>query len=102
MTIAEKQTLLLKISKVLDEMTEKEKPEPIKSNAPEMLTVKECVKAVKGVTEHAIRQLAVSGKLPSIRVGNGKYGKILISKWDLYGYFGGEKSQKYPPPPEKT
>ena len=98
MTADEKHKILLKMSKILDEMVEVQKIEPVKPDVPEMLTIKECVKAVKGVTEHAVRRLVVSGKIPSIRIGEGKYGKILISKWDLYGYFGGEKTPKIPPP----
>lgn len=98
MTADEKRKILLKMSKILDEMVEVPKPEPAKSDVPEMLTIKECAKTIKGITEHAVRQLAVSGKIPSIRVGDGKYGKILISKWDLVGYFSSEKTQKIPPP----
>lgn len=99
LTADEKRKVLLKISKILDEMVEVPKPEPAKLDVPEMLTIKECAKTIKGITEHAVRRLAVSGKIPSIRIGDGKYGKILISKWDLYGYFGGEKTPKSPPPP---
>ena len=102
MTEDEKRKILLNMSKILDEMIEVPKPEPAKPDVPEMLTIKECVKTIKGITEHAIRQLAVSGKIPSIRVGDGKYGKILISKWDLVGYFSGEKTPKIPPPPKKS
>lgn len=91
MTVAEKQKILLKLSEVLDQMTDISEPAPVHSDVPEMLTVKECAKVIKGVTEHAVRQLVRSKKIPSIRVGNGKYGKILISKWDLVGYFNGEK-----------
>ena len=98
MTADEKRKILLKMSNILDEMVEAPKIEPEKPNVPEMLTIKECVKALKGVTEHAVRQLVVSGKIPSIRIGEGKYGKILISKWDLYEYFGSEKTSKIPPP----
>ena len=98
LTVAEKQKILLKLSEILDEMTDISEPAPVRSDVPEMLTVKECAKIIKGVTEHAVRQLVRSEKIPSIRVGNGKYGKILISKWDLVGYFNGEKNAKIPPP----
>lgn len=98
LTVAEKQKILLKLSEILDQMTDISEPAPVHSDVPEMLTVKECAKVIKGVTEHAVRQLVRSEKIPSIRVGNGKYGKILISKWDLVGYFNGEKTQKTPPP----
>lgn len=91
MTVAEKQKILLKLSEILDQMTDISEPAPVHSDVPEMLTVKEGAKVIKGVTEHAVRQLVRSEKIPSIRVGNGKYGKILISKRDLVGYFNGEK-----------
>ncbi len=53
----------------------------------EMLTVKECASAVKGLSEHTVRQLVAQGKIPYIRTGAGKRGKILISKSALLGYF---------------
>lgn len=53
----------------------------------EMLTVRECTEAVKGLSEYTIRQLVKSGKLPSIRTGKGKHGKILINKSDLLSCF---------------
>ena len=52
----------------------------------EMLTIKECSEAVTGLSEHTIRQLVAQKKIPYIRTGNGKRGKILISKATLFDY----------------
>lgn len=52
----------------------------------EMLTIKECAEAVTGLSEHTIRQLVTQGKLPHIRTGRGKNGKILIAKSALFDY----------------
>ena len=54
----------------------------------EMLTIKECAKAVTGLSEHTIRQLVAQEKIPYIRTGKGKRGKILISKTSLLEYLG--------------
>ena len=61
-----------------------------KSSAPvEMLTIKECTQAVSGLSEHTVRQLVAQKKIPYIRTGQGKRGKILISKTALLEYLGG-------------
>ncbi len=60
-----------------------------KSAPIEMLTIKECTKAVKGLTERTVRQLVVQEKIPFIRTGQGKRGKILVSKVGLLEYLGG-------------
>ena len=54
----------------------------------EMLTIKECAEAVTGLSEHTIRQLVAQEKIPYIRTGKGKRGKILISKAALLEYLG--------------
>ena len=54
----------------------------------EMLTIKECVKVVHGVSENSIRQIVAQGKVKSVRAGQGKNGKILVNKADLLAYFG--------------
>ncbi len=54
----------------------------------EMLTIKECVQTVHGVSVHSIRQLVAQGKVKSVRTGEGKRGKILVNKADLKAYFG--------------
>lgn len=52
----------------------------------EMLTIKECAQTVHGLTEHTIRQLVAQNKIPYIRTGQGKRGKILINKKALLNY----------------
>lgn len=62
-----------------------------KTSAPvEMLTIKECTQAVSGLSEHTVRQLVAQKKIPYIRTGQGKRGKILISKAALLEYLGGD------------
>ena len=64
-------------------------PVAISAAAPvEMLTIKECSEAVTGLSEHTIRQLVAQEKIPYIRTGKGKPGKILISKAALCEYLG--------------
>ena len=64
-----------------------------KPSAPvEMLTIKECTQAVSGLSEHTVRQLVAQKKIPYIRTGQGKRGKILISKAALLDYLGGDAS----------
>ena len=54
-----------------------------------MLTLKECAETVKGLSEHTVRQLVLQGKLPYIRTGAGKNGKILVNKAALLSFVGG-------------
>lgn len=56
-------------------------------NKVEMLTIKECTEAVKGLSEHTVRQLVAQKKVKYIRTGQGKHGKILVNKADLIDYF---------------
>lgn len=69
------------------EETDQEEIKTDMSETVEMLTVKECTEAVKGLSEYTVRQLTKSGKLPFIRTGKGKHGKILINKADLLDCF---------------
>lgn len=59
---------------------------PQQSDAVEMLTIKECAVLVPGLSEHTVRKLALSGKVASIRTGEGKNGKILVNKDSLLAY----------------
>lgn len=93
MTMKNKQELIAQVVTLLNAVIEVEdKPEneimAISSQPMEMLTIKECVKEVKGLSEHTIRQLVAQDKIPHIRTGVGKRGKILISKAALLEYFG--------------
>ncbi len=54
-----------------------------------MLTIKECTQTVSGLSEHTVRQLVAQKKIPYIRTGQGKRGKILISKAALLDYLEG-------------
>ena len=92
MTMKTKQELIAQIAALLNEVIEVEEqaaeiiPQPAKSV--EMLTIKECSEAVKGLSEHTIRQLVAQEKIPYIRTGQGKRGKILISRSALLEYLG--------------
>lgn len=94
MTQNEKQEIITQIAALLAQLIDSaETSVNAAENAPEkpveMLTVKECAAAVKGLSEHTVRQLVAQNKIPYIRTGQGKNGKILISKSALLTYFGG-------------
>ena len=90
MTMNTKQELISKIVILLNELIEVN--EKITAEIPkvnkslEMLTIKECTNLVKGLSEHTVRQLVKQNKIPYVRAGQGKRGKILISKADLLNY----------------
>ena len=88
----DKQAIISQIVILLSQLseTEDEKPTaavPLKDKPVEMLTVKECTEVIKGLSEHTVRQLVAQQKIPYIRTGQGKRGKILISKDALLAYF---------------
>ena len=56
---------------------------------PVMLTIRECSQVINGLSEHTVRQLVTQGKIPSIRTGAGKNGKILVPKAALLNYLNG-------------
>ena len=95
MTRKTKQKFIAQIVAVLEAVIEVEGEQAQtvteqKSSAPiEMLTIKECTEAVKGLSEHTVRQLVAQEKIPFIRTGQGKRGKILVSKAGLMEYLGG-------------
>lgn len=60
----------------------------------EVLTIKECTEAVKGLSEHTVRKLIAQGKLPYMRAGDGQRGKMLINKVDLLAYFNGQTANR--------
>lgn len=83
--IAQIVTLLSQL--VESEGDRKNEPTAVSAAAPiEMLTIKECAETVTGLSEHTIRQLVAQEKIPYIRTGKGKRGKILISKAALFDY----------------
>ena len=95
MTNREKRMFIEKLTAWLEkELPAEEKEEtvvPLSGDSPaELLTLKECAQTVKGLSEHTVRQLALQGKIPSIRTGAGRNGKILVSKSALLSYIGGD------------
>lgn len=93
MTIKQKQELIAEVVTLLQAKLEADTVQPAQipsiPQKVEMLTIKECTEEIKGLSEHTIRQLIAQDKLPYIRTGQGKKGKILISKSALLSYFGG-------------
>ena len=83
------------IDRILDLLTELTDDTPAEkqteSKPMEMLTIKECTEAVRGISEHTVRKLVAQGRVRYIRTGEGERGKILISKQSLLDYLGGEK-----------
>ena len=81
------------IDHILDLLTELVDDEPAEKQAKtppmEMLTIKECTKAVRGISEHTVRKLVAQGRARYIRTGEGERGKILVSKQSLLDYLGG-------------
>ena len=93
MTNAKREEIIAAMSSLLEQLVENEPPksEP-PTTAPErveMLTIKECTEAVKGLNEYTVRQLIARKEIPSIRTGQGKHGKILVPKAALLRYFVG-------------
>ena len=86
-----RQEIISQISALLRQLEDEEPTEKeIENNSEkplELLTIKECAEAVKGISEHTIRQLVAQNKVPYIRTGQGKRGKILISKSALLDFF---------------
>ena len=95
MTKNDKQELIAQVVALLNALIETEEKafEPVpEASAPiEMLTIKECTEAVKGLSEHTIRQLVNQGKISYIRTGQGKRGKILVNKSALLNYLNASK-----------
>jgi len=90
MTKERKNELITQLVSVLNELIETTDSDSTADNSPsavEMLTIKECTEAVRGLSEHTVRKLIAQKKLPYIRTGEGKRGKILINKADLLAYF---------------
>ena len=93
MTNAKREEIIAAMSSLLEQLVENEQPksEPT-TTAPEkveMLTIRECTEAVKGLNEYTVRQLIARKEIPSIRTGQGKHGKILVPKAALLRYFVG-------------
>lgn len=65
-----------------DVMLEQQLKKPV-----EMLTLKESLEVIPGLSMHTLRQLVLRGKIKSVRCGAGVRGKILIAKNELLSYF---------------
>ena len=93
MTNAKREEIIAAMSSLLEQLVENEPPKSEPTTAPpekvEMLTIKECTEAVKGLNEYTVRQLIARKEIPSIRTGQGKRGKILVPKAALLRYFAG-------------
>lgn len=89
MTTNRKNELIAQLVNILSELIETNDSDATNDSlsAVEMLTIKECTEAVKGLSEHTVRKLITQGKLPYMRTGEGRKGKILINKADLIAYF---------------
>ena len=99
MTNAKREEIIAAMSNLLEQLVENEPPkaEPTTTATPEkveMLTIKECTEAVKGLSEHTVRKLIKQGKLPYLRTGDGVNGKMLINKADLLAYFNGQTADR--------
>ena len=93
MTNAKREEIIAAMSSLLEQLVENEPPKAEPTTAAtekvEMLTIKECTEAVKGLNEYTVRQLIARKEIPSIRTGQGKRGKILVPKAALLRYFVG-------------
>ena len=97
MTTNRKNELIAQLVSILSELIEtndSEQTAVVATDTVEMLTVKECTEAVKGLSEHTVRKLIAQKKLPYIRTGEGKRGKILVNKADLLDYFSRQTADK--------
>ncbi|MBD5383410.1 MAG: helix-turn-helix domain-containing protein [Ruminococcaceae bacterium] len=90
MTMKSKQVLIQQVVNLLNALIKVEELLTTSSqpnnDQVEMLTIKECAQQINGLSEHTIRQLVLQNKLPHIRTGQGKRGKILIPKSALLEY----------------
>ena len=90
MTMRNKQELIQQVVNLLNALIKvAELPStlpPSINEQVEMLTIKECAQQISGLSEHTVRQLVLQNKLPHIRTGQGKRGKILIPKSVLLEY----------------
>ena len=97
MTTSRKNKLIAQLVNILSELIEandSEQVTEVSTGAVEMLTVKECTEAVRGLSEPTVRTLIKQGKLPYLRTGDGVNGKMLINKADLLAYFNGQTANR--------
>ena len=95
MTTNRKNELIAQLVNILSELIEtNDSDTTVTPSAVEMLTIRECTEAVKGLSEHTVRKLIKQGKLPYLRTGDGVNGKMLINKADLLAYFNGQTANR--------
>ena len=95
MDTAKRDRIIIKVIALLEEFIDTQESDDnivseesdTKASTTEMLTVKECTDLIQGLTAYTVRLLASSGKISSVRAGEGKNGKILVNKADLLAYF---------------
>ena len=83
MTMQNKQELIKAVVAILQTTIQVDEQQPqknIDSTPVTMLTIKECSQLINGLSEHTVRKLVAQNKIPYFRTGEGKRGKILISK----------------------
>lgn len=93
MTAEIKQEMIKMVIEILEnaiKVDETDAQTPDNEATPVMLTIRECSQVVNGLSEHTVRQLVTQGKIPSIRTGAGKNGKILVPKAALLNYLNGK------------
>ena len=89
MTQLQKQEMITAIAATVEQFIDGDTNQSEKEEQTEMLTIHEASQTVKGLSEHTVRQLVTQGKIPSIRTGAGKNGKILVPKAALLNYLNG-------------
>ena len=93
MNTFERQKLIAAITTAIETVFDDEDKSAVEQQdkPTEMLTIHEAAQTIKGLSEHTVRQLVAQGKVPSIRTGAGKNGKILIPKAALLDYCNGAR-----------
>lgn len=100
MTFNDKQQLIEQVTNLLQTMINVDNednctlPHRNSNEAIEMLTIKECSAAISGLSEHTVRQLVAQDKIKYIRTGQGRSGKILVSKMSLLNYLNGASEEQ--------
>lgn len=89
MTSEQKSLIISQISLLLDQMVEApvEPKAPVKDGPREMLTTKECLETVKGLSFHTLRVLIAKGEIQAFITGENGRGRILVPKSSLLAYF---------------
>lgn len=88
MTSEQKSLIISQISLLLDQMVDiPEEQKAVKDGPREMLTTKECLETVKGLSFHTLRVLIAKGEIQAFRTGENGRGRILVPKSSLLAYF---------------